>query len=169
MKAREQTVTYTWSIGDPANPWSAYQGLIGSDGKAVSFDPPRIISYTHSAANDATGATSSATFGKTLRIQYDGSNLQIPGHQDKDSGYFVADFAIKEGVKSDDGTIIFKPLDGSKYMKSKDAASCAGLDVGKAPSLPDASLYDDAKANREAAPDATSLPIQVVDGVYAGG
>lgn len=165
-QAHSQQVTYSWSVGDPKNSWSTYQALVDASGKPVAFDAPIIIDYTHKAENDATGAATSKTFDKKFHLQFDGTNLQIPGHQDKETGYWIQDFAIKAGVKSDDEKFIFKPLEGTKYMKSVDSAKCADLDTGKTPDLPGSDFYDESKANTEEPPAAGGLSTRIVNGVY---
>lgn len=169
-EAGQQTVSYSWNIGDDNHPWNRYMALADAAGVPVAFDPPMLIAYTHTEANDLTGAAAAKTFGKTFHLQFDGSNLSIPGHPDSDSGFYVNDFTIRAGATSDDGKYAFKPLEGSKYMKAVDIGRCtaAGLDVTSAPALPGADAYDETKANRDAAPDASSLKIAIINGDYQG-
>ena len=168
FQAGQQDTSYSWSVGNPTQPWTMYMGLADSNGKAVNFDAPIVIPYTHTAANEASGDTSLKAIGHSFRLQYDGNNLQIPGHQDKDRGFYIADFSIKAGALSDDSKYVIKPLDGSRYMKNVDASKCAGLDPSKAPDLPSQSDFDPAKSNTDPAPDQSTLATLVVSGVYVG-
>ena len=168
FQAGQQDTSYSWAVGNPSQPWTMYMGLVDSNGKAVSFDAPIVVPYTHTAANEASGDTSLKAIGHGFRLQYDGNNLQIPGHQDKDRGFYIADFSIKAGAFSDDSKYVIKPLDGSRYMKTVEASKCAGLDPSKAPDLPSQSDFDPAKSNTDTAPDQSTLATLVVGGSYVG-
>ena len=164
------SVFYTWEFGPKA--WHKFVGLKDSAGKFVTFDPPRLISYTHTKAFDGAGQATSNYFDKKLAFNWTGDGrLDIPGVMDSETGYWKPRFSIKSGaLAGDNKEFVFKALDGELYMAKVDNSKCsgAGLNFDSIPELPALDTFKDEYANNDAKPDSSSLATLVVEGAYVG-
>ncbi|MBF0109462.1 MAG: hypothetical protein HQL76_09820 [Magnetococcales bacterium] len=127
-------VFYTWETGP--NDWNKYAALKDSSGNFLKFDPPLVVSYSHSWSADSTAKYS---------LNYEGAgNLQgIPGRcvgfgSDEEitcgpESRWVPDFSIDTGAvvaDKDGNTYLVKALDLEERML-KDDAGCTALSIEK--------------------------------------
>ena len=140
---------YTWETGP--NDWNQFTALLSqSDGIALRFDPPLLVSYAHTWLDLTTS---------TFQLDYSsfGNLSGIPGIcVDEDTGQevpcspdtrWIPQFTIPEGSELTDITdnvtkYLVKPLDIERRMGPLDLASCEGLTLTSY-SLPDISDYSD--------------------------
>ncbi len=85
---------YYWSTGP--NTWNQYWTVKDSNGQYAVFDPPIRFTYTHTTENDING--DSTYNNKKFSLEYDGSNLNIPGKYDENEGEWIPIFSLKDGT-----------------------------------------------------------------------
>ncbi|MDQ3233403.1 MAG: hypothetical protein M3Q07_16415 [Pseudobdellovibrionaceae bacterium] len=159
--AWEENVYYTWETG--TNSWNQYIALRDANGQTVAFDSPMFLKYTHSQANDRSGASGSKYYDKPYLLTYEGfGNLWgIPSGSD-DNGFWKAQFALKDGaLLGDSNQYKVKALDMELAMKQKDLGECGTL-ATSSPELPTISAFK--SPNNGAIPTLTGAP-SVVEGM----
>jgi hypothetical protein len=115
--------------------WSRFMALTNDDGEIVQFDRPISISYSHSQANDLTGAEDSDYYGKPYQLNYGGPG-QLHGipSEPQDMGPWIPHFSLAVGA--DLGDYVAVPREVIQIMSPQDASVCAGLDPSLAPPVP---------------------------------
>jgi len=166
----EQTY-YSWCTGP--KDWNQFWTLKDSTGNYVTFDPPIRLTYTHTTANDRNG--DSTYDGKKFSLDYDGSELHVPGKFNPTLNRWVPLINLKDGTVLQDSSgteYVVKAVEVSLSMvQETDASVLSTLDstlpfdesVG-APGL----TYSDAKnSNMGDMPTGTTL--KVVKGELVSG
>lgn len=157
----EQDVTYNYYTGTDS--WSQHIALRDANGQAVNFEAPLFIKYTHTQANDRSGAAASKYYDKPYLLNYEGfGNLWgIPSGPDA-NGFWKANFALKDGALIGDANQFkVKALDMELAMKQKELSECGTLATAT-PELPSISAFK--SPNNGDAPALTGAP-SVVEGV----
>jgi hypothetical protein len=90
----DSEIYYQWTTGP--NQWNRFTTVQDANGALVAFDRPLSFTYLHSTANDA---NSDATHdGRTFRLEYDGSQLQIPWTFDAATGEWSPTISLKDAT-----------------------------------------------------------------------
>jgi hypothetical protein len=91
---QDSEVYYTWTTGN--NQWNQFTTARDADGALTVFDPPLSFTYQHQTANDV---NADATHnGRTFKLDFDGSNLQVPWSFDAAAGEWWPTFGLKDGT-----------------------------------------------------------------------
>lgn len=144
---------YIWETG--SNNWNQFTALVDGSGTVEEFEPPLLVSYTHTWDDLSTSM---------FYLEYSGfGNLNgIPGKcidpdtgEDMDCGpdsRWIPQFNISIDSRVDDavtGTPYFvKPLEMEQRMKQADPSNCSSLTLQAFP-LPDISQFVDPNIGSE--------------------
>jgi hypothetical protein len=127
-QAQDAEVYYTWSSG--ADSWNQFVTLQNGNGTFLGFEPPLHFTYTHQTANDLNGDDSQN--GKKFRLDYDGTELQMPWHYDAAADQWQPVINLKDGtLLTDDlsNQYVVKGIEIGVMMAAADPADAAYLPI----------------------------------------
>ncbi|MBA4366746.1 MAG: hypothetical protein C0403_03820 [Desulfobacterium sp.] len=122
-QAHDEDTFYSWQTGN--NQWQHFTTLKDANGNYVVFDPPLVMTYTHSNANDVNWSSGEAdvpSSGKKFNIEYNGFELHIPWAFNENVGDWTPMFNIADGtVVTSAGTdYVIKAAEEALIMESLD-------------------------------------------------
>jgi len=97
-QAWDEDTFYSWQTGQ--DEWQQFSTVMDEEGSYAEFDPPIMLSYTHSNANDANydGTNDVEHNGKKFNFDYDGFELHIPWEFNEDSGDWEPMLNLADGT-----------------------------------------------------------------------
>jgi hypothetical protein len=141
---QDAEVYYTWTTGP--NQWNKFTTVRDASGALVAFDRPLSFSYVHSTANDANGDATHD--GRTFRLEWDGSDLQMPWVFDAATGEWSPTITLKDGTVLTDGDghpYVVKGVEEALLMaEAADPSLADGLVIDTTVAPPDLA-YDESK------------------------
>jgi hypothetical protein len=158
----ENTVDEFYRFQSGADSWSKFQGAQDSDGTFITFDPPLVLSYVHSTANDFYGL--STNDGKTYRIESGGpGELHMPWKYNADIGREMPEINLKASTVIGDYTV--NPIEGEQRLVKTDDENCTDLSLDSVTSLDDITVPDNADQVIILTWTADDTPIKYIAGV----
>ena len=158
----ENTLDVFYRFQSGANNWNKFQGVKDAAGAFVAFDPPLVLSYVHSTANDFDGL--STHDGKSFRIEYGGpGELHMPWKYNADIGREMPVINLKAGTVIGDYTA--HPTEGEQRLVKTDDANCADLGLDTVAELSSLEKPENAATVITHTWTATNPPILYIGGV----
>jgi hypothetical protein len=158
---QDAEVYYTWTTGP--NPWNQFTTVQDASGVLATFDRPLSFTYLHQTANDA---NDDATHdGRTFRLEYDGSDLQIPWTFDAVTGEWWPTISLKDGTVLTAGSLqyVVKAVEESLIMApAADPDLAADLVIDTTVTAPDLT-YDATKTDLVGAVP-TGIDLKIIKG-----
>lgn len=127
-QAHDEDIYYSWQTGN--DQWQHFTTLKDANGNYVAFDPPLVMTYTHSNSKDVNWSSGEADVpsnGKKFNIEYNGFELHIPWAFNEDAGEWTPVFNIADGtVVTSAGTdYVIKAAEEALIMESLDSPPAA--------------------------------------------
>lgn len=144
---------YSWQTGN--DEWQHFTALQDAEGDYVTFDPPLMLTYTHTNANDANwsdGDPDVPNNGKKFNLDYDGFELHIPWQFSEDAGDWIPMFNLADGATLESGGVeyVVKGIEQALIMTdvtNDDPPAAAALVMDETISAPtltyDATITDE--------------------------
>lgn len=130
-QAYDEATYYSWQTGQ--DEWQQFSTAMDEDGDYVEFDPPIILSYTHSNANDANydGTNDVSHNGKKFNFDYDGFEMHIPWEFDDSTGEWNPMLNLADGTTlttSGGAEYVVKGVEQALIMQDVSSNPPAGAD-----------------------------------------